>query len=105
MTLSIIPNTQYPTIQANQITITAKDQTTGITAEQTLSIVYKENQYGIWLEGTDEFGDSQAIVIFTNEGSCRMDELLATNHAKEDENIENDSQHLAQCLRLVLSSP
>lgn len=76
MSLSIVPNNQAPTMQANQITVIAKDPKTGVAVERELPIKFRENQYGTWLEGIDEFGDSQAIVIFTDEGIRRMDELL-----------------------------
>ncbi|AIQ63293.1 hypothetical protein PSTEL_09520 [Paenibacillus stellifer] len=76
MSLSIVPNHQPSTIQADIITIIAKDPNTGITAERQLPVKFRENQFGVWLEGTDEFGDSQAIVIFTSAGTNRMEELL-----------------------------
>lgn len=62
---------------AEEITIIARDSATGEVIERKLPVTFKENQFGIWLEGRDEFGDSQAIVSFSNFGRCQLEELLA----------------------------
>lgn len=83
MGLELAPVPARTDFQANQITITAQDSVTGKIIERVIPVTYKENRLGIWLEGVDEFGDPQAVVVFTAAGQQRLQDLLAVDHSEE----------------------
>lgn len=83
MTIELALDCNRKSFVADEITIVVRDSATGELVERKLSVTFRENQFGIWLEGKDEFGDSQAIVIFSNFGRSQLEELLAKNFYKE----------------------
>ncbi|MEC0173020.1 hypothetical protein [Paenibacillus graminis] len=77
MGIELVPDVIMTGIQANEIKITATDVTTGELIERNLKVSFKEDFRGIWLEGTDEFGDPQAIVILNKFGKYLLNEAIA----------------------------
>jgi hypothetical protein len=81
--LELVQSPVRTDFQANEITITARDSVTGRVIERVVPVVYKENRLGIWLEGENELGDPQAVVVFTTAGRSRLEDLLAIDHSEE----------------------
>lgn len=77
MAIELVPDVAGNALQANEIRITAADTTTGEVIERNLKLTFKEDFRGIWLEGTDEFGDPQAIVILNKLGKFLLNEAIA----------------------------
>jgi hypothetical protein len=48
-----------------------------------LPVTFKENQFGIWLEGLDELDNPQAVVIFSQAGRCHVQEVIAEDYSRE----------------------
>jgi hypothetical protein len=82
--------------QASEVTITAKDSATGETLVRTLPVTFKENHFGIWLEGEDELGNTQALVVFTATGRRRLEDLLGVD--KSEEVIEQWTQNSSSAI-------
>lgn len=72
---------------ANEITILARDLVTGEVFERKLPVTIKENQLGIWLEGKDEFGDSQALVFLTEIGLQELSENFSVETTRLEEKV------------------
>ncbi|WP_438497117.1 hypothetical protein [Paenibacillus sp. IHBB 3054] len=77
MAIELVPYVTRSGFLANEIRITAADVTTGEVIERNLKLTFKEDFRGIWLEGTDEFGDPQAIVILNKFGKFLLNEAIA----------------------------
>ncbi|MDF1586092.1 hypothetical protein [Marinimicrococcus flavescens] len=77
MAIELVPDVTKSGFLANEIRITAADTTTGEVIERNLQLTFKEDFRGIWLEGTDEFGDPQAIVILNKFGKFLLNEAIA----------------------------
>ncbi|OKP94787.1 hypothetical protein [Paenibacillus sp. P32E] len=96
MSIELVQTPIRTDFQANKITITARDSVTGRVIERVVPVIYKENRLGIWLEGEDELGDPQAVVVFTAAGRSRLEDLLAINYSEEgtDEWTQNSLKEI-----------
>lgn len=77
MAIELVPDVIMSGFQANEVKLIAVDATTGEIIERNLKLTFKEDFRGIWLEGTDEFGDPQAIVILNKIGKFLLNEAIA----------------------------
>ncbi|MEK3673593.1 hypothetical protein [Paenibacillus sp. FSL R10-2771] len=78
MGLQVVPNASQgdKPIWADKITILVNDPATGEEIRRELPISFRQNMLGTWLQGNDEFGDSQAIVFLTSFGQQQLSEII-----------------------------
>lgn len=67
---------------ADEITILINDPATGKEIRKVLPVSFRQNQLGTWLQGNDEFGDSQTIVFLTPFGQQKLSEIIGLEPAR-----------------------
>lgn len=97
MAIELVPDVISSGLQANEIRITAADTATGEMIERNLKLTFKEDFRGIWLEGTDEFGDPQAIVILSKLGKHLLNEAIA----EQPKSWEEDESWIKHSLSVI----
>ena len=75
-------------IRSDKITILINNPSTGEEVRRELPVSFIENQLGIWLEGKDEFGDSQAIVFLSEFGAIQLNEIIGGDVTTREVNDE-----------------